>query len=307
MAKNKTVTLSQVAREGVSDEYGDYAIYKRLSKAYKRTLGRLSPARRNKLSDVFEKLSETEYEHYEFWRKYSPNTEAKVSKLKLYGIIIFAAVFGATFAVKFLERHEESTIKQYKTVEQYIPQEDKSRFQEMVRDEQGQEVDLAAQVQSSFVKYMSFVVLGLADAIVEVSGIHAGSLGIYKSTELTGLAGIIAGAAASMAMASAAYAQAKQGFQGSARISAVMTGVSYFVSAVFLATPYFLLRNAVDAMTASLTIAVIILAFTSYYNSIISGSHFVRDFLELAGIMFGATVVLFFFGEAMRAYFGISV
>ncbi len=307
MAKHKTVTLSEVAHEGVNDEYGDYFIYKHLANSYRRALGQFSRTRRNKLADVFEKLSETEYKHYEFWRKYSPNTEAKVSKLKLYGIIIFAAIFGATFAVKFLERHEESTIRQYKAIDQYIPQEDKSRFEEMVRDEQEQEVDLAQQVQSSFVKYMSFIVLGLADAIVEISGINAGSLGVYKLTKFTGLAGIIAGAAASMAMASAAYAQAKQGFQGSARISAVLTGVSYFANAVFLASPYFLLRNAVDAMSASLSIAVFILAFISYYNSIISSAHFVRDFLELAGIMFGATIVLFFFGEAMRAYFGISI
>ena len=70
------------------------------------------------------------------------------------------------------------------------------------------------------------------------------------------------------------------------------------MNAVFLAAPYFLLRNAVDAMSASLTIAVISLALTSHDNSVISSAHFVRDFLELAGIMFGATAVLFFFGEA---------
>jgi len=69
------------------------------------------------------------------------------------------------------------------------------------------------QMQGQYLKYISFVILGLADAIVEISGIHAGSLGIYHSTEITGLAGIVAGAAASIAMASAAYAQAKQGFQ----------------------------------------------------------------------------------------------
>ena len=177
----------------------------------------------------------------------------------------------------------------------------------MLKDEEEHENVLAKQVQSSFVMYISFVVLGLADAIVEISGIHAGSLGVYSSTELTGLAGIIAGAAASMAMATAAFAQAKQGFQGSAGISAMATGASYFISAVSLAMPYFLTKNAIFAMSTSLVIAVFILAFTTYYNSIISEAHFLRDFMELAGIMFGATVVLFFFGQAIRSYFGISI
>jgi len=110
-----------------------------------------------------------------------------------------------------------------------------------------------------------------------------------------------------MAMASAAYAQAKQGFQGSARVSAIATGASYFVNAVFLATPYFLTKNAIEAMSISLVIATLVLVVISYYNSIISGAHFVRDFLELAGIMYGATVVLYLFGELMRAYLGIRV
>ena len=162
-------------------------------------------------------------------------------------------------------------------------------------------------MQGNFVKYISFIVLGLADALVEVSGIHAGSLGVYNSAELTGLAGIIAGAAASMAMASAAYAQAKQGFQGSAAMSAIMTGVSYFVSAVVLASPYFLTNSAIHAMIVSLTIAVIVLAITSYYNSIISGTRFSRDFLELAAILFGATIALFFFGETIRSFLGLAV
>ena len=300
----ETITLDTVAKDGVRDEYGDYTIYRYLAKSHK---GEHKRDHRRKLGDVFEKLSETEHKHYEFWRKYSPNTEAKVSKLKIYGIIIIEAILGATFAIKFLERHEESSLKQYRTIRQYIPQEDKPEFDEMVKEEQESEVDLAAQVQGSFIKYMSFIVLGLADAIVEVSGIHAGSLGVYSSTELTGLAGIIAGAAASMAMASAAYAQAKQGFQGSARVSAIATGVSYFVNAVFLATPYFLTKNAIEAMASSLIVATFVLMCTSYYNSIISGAHFVRDFLELAGIMYGATVALYIFGEAMKAYFGIKI
>src|SRR3989442_13860801 len=90
---------------------------------------------------------------------------------------------------------------------------------------------------------MSFIVLGLADAVVEISGIHAGSLGIYGKTELAGLAGIIAWLAASIAMASAAYAQAKQGFEGSAKWSAIYTGVSYMITAVLLALPSFLTAN----------------------------------------------------------------
>ena len=127
----RAITLDTIAQDGVKDEYGDYVVYRHLADSHKA----------GKLGRVFEELSRTEYKHYEFWRKYSPKTEAKVTKLKLYGILILGAIFGATFAIKFLERHERSTIKQYKLVEQLIPNEDRIKFNEMVRDEQEIEVD----------------------------------------------------------------------------------------------------------------------------------------------------------------------
>ncbi|MGI0086018.1 MAG: rubrerythrin family protein, partial [Nitrososphaerales archaeon] len=161
------------------------------------------------------------------------------------------------------------------------------------------------QIQGSTVKYISFIVLGLADALVEIAGIHAGSLGIYKSTELTGLAGIIAGASASIAMASAAYAQAKQGFKGSASLSAFYTGISYFISAVILATPYFLTKDMETAIAASLFAGVLIIAFVSYYNSIISNASFTRNFAELTGVMFGASLALYILGFVVSSVFHI--
>src|SRR5205814_4300548 len=107
---------------------------------------------------------------------------------------------------------------------------------------------------------MSFIVLGLADAVVEISGIHAGSLGIYGKTELAGLAGIIAGLAASIAMASAAYAQAKQGFEGSAKWSAIYTGVSYMITPSLSPLPYFLTPTMPGALAPPLWIGGILVA-----------------------------------------------
>ncbi len=131
--------------------------------------------------------------------------------------------------------------------------------------------------------------------------------GIYKSTGLTGLAGIIAETAASLAMASAAFAQAKQGFQGKASLAAAYTGMSYLINAVVLATPYFLTKNVLAAITTSVSFGVVIIAFISWYNSVMSSSHFKRDFTELAGIMLGATFALFLFGTVVRILFGIMV
>ena len=92
-----------------------------------------------------------------------------------------------------MERHEDVVVKRYKSVSHLIPESDKAGFDEMVSDEVEHEETFLNQTEGKYIKYISFVVLGLADAIVEISGIHAGSLGIYNRTELAGLAGIVAG------------------------------------------------------------------------------------------------------------------
>ena len=282
----------------MSHEFTDSKLYERLSK----TVSSTSP-----FAGVLMHLSETEHVHYEFWKKYAPEEEPKVDKVKLYWVLFLRRVLGLTFASRFLDRHESSVVKEYQALAGLIPEADKAAFEEMVADEEEHEKEFAQKIESSAIRYISFVVLGLADALVEITGIHAGSLGIYDKTEIAGLAGVIAGAAASLAMASAAFAQAKQGFQGSARLSAVYTGISYFVTAIILAAPYFLTPNMIYALGTSLSLAVVILALISYYSTVISGKPFLRDFLEILLIMLGVTVALYCFGYFIRVSTGITI
>ncbi|HME18601.1 MAG TPA: hypothetical protein VKF15_02560 [Nitrososphaerales archaeon] len=288
--------LSRVAKERMSHEYTDSTLYARLS----RTVGSGSP-----FSAILMQLSATENKHYEFWAKYVPGGTPRLNRLKLYWILFLRRVLGLTFASRYLDRHEASVVKEYQALASLIPPGDKAAFDEMVADEREHENEFAHKIESTAVRYISFIVLGLADSLVEISGIHAGSLGIYNRTEIAGLAGVVAGGAASLAMASAAYAQAKQGFKGSAKLSAVYTGVSYFVSAVFLATPYFLTESMVIALGASLGLAVVQLALTTYYSTVITNKPFTRDFVEILAILLGATVALYVFGYAVRIETGI--
>jgi VIT1/CCC1 family predicted Fe2+/Mn2+ transporter len=248
-----------------------------------------------------------EYKHYQFWKKFCPDRDVTVNRLKL-TLMVFVRIFlGVTFAFKLLERTETDVIKQYKEIAHLVPSEDQQMLHEIISDEEEHEKEFADQFNEPHIKYISFIVLGLADALVEIAGIHAGSLGIYVSTELAGLAGIIAGAAASMAMASAAYAQAKTGFKGSAGLSAVYTGVSYFLTAIILATPYFLTKIMLNALLVSLAAGVILIAFTSFYGSIIAGSSFRNDFVEVTSIMLGATVALYLLGTVLRYLTGMTI
>ena len=272
----------------MSDEWSDYTLYERLA-------GTVKPG--SQFADVLRTLSATEHKHAEFWRKYVPDAQPKLATLKLYWILFLRRFLGLTFAARYLDRHEEDVVKKYERLAPLIPPSDRPAFDEMVADEREHEKAFSMKIESSAVRYISFVVLGLADALVEISGIHAGSLGFYDRTEIAGLAGVIAGGAASLAMASAAFAQAKQGnFQGSARLSAMYTGVSYFVTAIILATPYFLTSNMILALSTSLSLAVFILLVTTWYSVVVQEKRFLRDFVEILLILFGTTIVLYAFG-----------
>src|SRR5437016_4146497 len=252
-------------------------------------------------------LARGEQSHYEFWNAYTPATPVKMNRVKVYFTLLLRVTLGLTFTMKFLERHEDALHERYRQMVKSIPPADKARFEAMMEEEEHQESYLMGEIHEGRVKYMSFIVLGLADAVVEISGIHAGSLGIYNRTELAGIAGVVAGMAASIAMASAAYAQAKQGFEGSAKWSAIYTGVSYMLTAVLLALPYFLTRVMVVALGTSLIIGGILVAMMTYYDTVISNREFKRQFGEIAGLILAASLSLYIIGYVIRQRLGIVI
>jgi VIT1/CCC1 family predicted Fe2+/Mn2+ transporter len=289
--------LSKTAVEEATNEITDYIVYKKLSV--------IGNDKKNK--QIFRKLSKTEYGHYLFWKQYCVDKEIHPKKIRIYLILFLRQIFGNAFAIKYLEKNEQKAVKEYKSLQKIIPEKENKAFKHMIIDEEEHEKIFAERINTEHIKYMSFIVLGLADALVEIAGIHAGSLGIYSSTELTGLAGIVAGAAASLSMASAAYAQAKQGFVGSAKIAAMYTGISYFISAIILASPYFFTSDLEIALIVSLIFGTFIIATVTWYNSIMTRNKFKKNFLQLTLIMVAATIILFFFGLLIKHIFGITI
>ena len=287
MQETLSPDFAKLAAKSARDEYTDGAVYQMLGRR----------ERNQSFKKALEDLARGEQSHYEFWKGYTSEiVDVTVNKLKVYFTLLLRLALGLTFTMKFLERHEDALHQRYKEMMEQIPIADKARFEAMMEEEEHQEELLMSQIHEGRVKYMSFIVLGLADAVVEISGIHAGSLGIFNRTEFAGLAGVVAGMAASIAMASAAYAQAKQGFEGSAKWSAIYTGVSYMFTAIFLALPYFLTGSMVFALGASLAVGVMLVAMMTYYDTVISGKRFNRQFAEIAGIIFAATLALYIAG-----------
>ncbi|MEM3960290.1 MAG: ferritin family protein [Sulfolobales archaeon] len=290
-----------LAENSCVDEYKDYMIYMELSR-----MRLLSDPLRRSLS----RMAEQERAHYEFWKKYAGECKIRSLRLKLeiFLLKIMVLIMGVTFVVKSLERHEKDVIKTYERARDHIKKEDLPEFERIIGEERDHEENLLLEVPEGRIKYMSFTVLGLSDALIEIAGIHAGTLGVYSNTFMAGLAGLVAGVAASIAMASAAYAQAKQlPDVGRAGIASLYTGISYMITAVLLALPYFMIHDILLALFTSLAISIGILAYISLYSMIILERSFTRELAETTLIIFGATAVLYIFGEFVRGILGITI
>lgn len=273
------------ARQYILDEYSDYLLYNDLASLEK------DPHNRETLL----KLAEHEYGHHLFWKKFEPGYEPVVSRFFLFQFRLMRRLCGLTFTIKFLERHEHLVVDEYKKVAAELEGEDKAALEQIIRDESEHENFFIGQIQEAVIKYIGFIALGLADAIVEITGVHAGFLGVTNSTLFAGISGLIVGFSAAISMGSAAYLQAKQDTERSAWVSAVTTGISYIFSVIMLAIPYFLTQNMSLAFILSTLVGIGLIALLTFYSAIVFDRRFWREFLETVGLMLltaGATFVL---------------
>ncbi|MDZ7265813.1 MAG: VIT1/CCC1 family protein [candidate division KSB1 bacterium] len=281
--------------EYCEDEFTDYLVYQKLAQRENQTERR----------QLLLALSRQEQEHYEFWRDVLDGHVPRPRRLVLHFIVALRYLFGLTFAIKFLERHEKQVIEEYRRVRPLFEGQAGARLERMIADEEQHENFFIGQINESVVKYLGFIVLGLADAIIEITGVHAGFLGVTSSTTMAGVAGLIVGFAAAISMATAAYLQAKQGSERNPLVSALLTGFSYLLAVVFLALPYFLTARMLLAFLVSLGMAMLLTAYFTFYSAVLFDRHFGREFVESTLLTFGTAIATYFFGEFLGRVFGL--
>jgi vacuolar iron transporter family protein len=272
--------------------------------------GRLARMERNPENRAaLEKLSAQEKTHYEFWKSLLLEAEAKKIGPRHYtvwGISFLRAVFGVTFVTKFLELHEKNAAEKYENMMSAVPESHRVRFREIIEDEKSHERTFIDQLKEKRVDYTGFIVLGLADAIVEITGVHAGFLGVTGSTLIAGIAGVIVGFSAAISMGSAGYLQAKQDPGKSAIFSGFLTWASYFCSVILLALPYFLIRTMIIAFVISTSVGILLVAMFTFYGAIVFDRKFLREFSETVGLMLATALLTFLLGTVVGSVFHIN-
>ena len=158
-------------------------------------------------------------------------------------------------------------------------------------------------------RYVGSMVLGLNDALVELTGSLAGFTFALQNTRLIALSGLIIGISATFSMASSEFLAARSEGRSDALKSCTYTGIAYLITVVLLIAPYLLLGSSqyIAALVCMLAIVVLIIAGFTYYTSVAQNQPFKSRFLEMALISIGVAVVSFVVGELAKNLLGVEV
>ncbi len=252
---------------------------------------------------VLLRLSQEEKSHYEIWKKYT-GVELKPEKLKVFKYKFLARVFGFTFAIKLMEKGESGAQKIYDSLALEV--EESVHIKEQ---EEEHEASLIQILDEERLQYVGSMVLGMNDALVELTGSLAGFTFAMQNTRLIALSGLIMGISATFSMASSEFLAAKSEGRSDAFKSCSYTGIAYLITVALLILPYLLLDNSqyMTALFCMIGVVILIIAGFTYYISVAKGERFKPRFLEMTLISVGVAVVSFFVGILAKKFLGVDL
>ncbi len=285
--------LKQKILDQQKAEITEHNIYKNLAKKVKDS--------QNK--EILEQISQDELRHHDFLKKIT-NEEVKPNKIKIKYYSCIAKVFGLTFALRLMEKGEGDAQDIYESLSDKYP-----NAINIKKDEEEHENKLIGILKDERLNYAGSVVLGLNDALVELTGTLAGLTFAFANSSIIAVTGLIMGVAASLSMAASGYLSSKESENDGENpiTSAIYTGVAYVITVILLITPYLLINNPYIALGTMMTIAILIIAAYTFYISIAKNLKFNKRFIEMALISLGVAIISFGIGLLVKQVFGIEV
>jgi VIT1/CCC1 family predicted Fe2+/Mn2+ transporter len=252
---------------------------------------------------TLEQISQEENDHYEVWRRYT-GVDIPANKVKVVLYTVFMVLLGYTFVLRLMEHGEDRTAEAYNKLSGAIPE-----IQAIIAHEQEHEEKLIEMLDEERLQYVGAIVLGLNDALVELTGTIAGLTFALANTRVVALAAIITGIAATLSMAASNYLAEKADDNPHPFKAALYTGVAYLLTVVVLVLPYLLLDEQLYLLAFGIMIAsciLIIFAF-NFYLSVAQRLPFWSRFGHMAAISLGVAAISFVIGLAAKALLGVDV
>jgi len=266
---NDTKDLTNFAK----DEALAYQLYKMVANRQKKI------EHRNTLNAI----AEQEKLHLEkFNQELGTNiTVEDYSKRKYKRYKLIFKLLGSIFTLRLFEKGEE---KGYPILQEIVNQEKNhaNQLSDILKDEK--------------LLYASSIVLGMNDALVEMSGAIAGYTFALADTKQIGIVAAITGVAATLSMASSEFLSAREGEHPHPVRSSLYTGSTYLVVVTLMILPYLLFSNKFVALGVMLGTVVTIIFVFNLYTSIAKKQSLWKNFGIMVIIALGVSVVSFLIG-----------
>jgi VIT1/CCC1 family predicted Fe2+/Mn2+ transporter len=210
---------------------------------------------------------------------------------------------GITFVIKTMQKKENLAQHEYEKIMEELPEAAK-----MLEDERRHEKELYNMIDEERLNYIGAMVLGLNDALVELTGAIAGVTFALANTRLVALTGIITGISATLSMTASNYLAERADNNPKALKSSIYTGVAYLITVALLVLPYLLLPAHMYIMAFAIMIATVILIimFFNYYISVAKEEPFFKNFATMTIISLSVAIISYIIGALAKKLLGID-
>lgn len=251
---------------------------------------------------ILEQIAADELRHYDQWKAHTGQDVAP-ARFQVWKYTWISRILGFTFGIKLMERGEQGAQVNYGQLQEAIPE-----AAAIARDENEHEEALIELLDEERLRYTGSMVLGLSDALVELTGALAGLTLALQNARLIALTGLITGIAAALSMAASEYLSTKSEDTTKSPIKASLyTGTAYIVTVFALILPYLVLTNYYLSLGCTLAAALLIIGLFNYYIAVARDEPFKRRFAEMAGLSLGVAALSFVVGFLVRAVLGVDV
>lgn len=272
------------------NEITEFHIYKKLATSIK------DPNNKR----ILKQIADEELKHYNVGKELSKE-EVEPNKWKIWFYYVVSKIFGLTFTIKRMENGEKSAQQEYQKLTKIFPQ-----TKEIIEDEIDHEQELINLIDEERLKYVGSMVLGINDALVELTGALAGFTFAFQNSQLIAATGFITGIAATLSMATSEYLSTKSEQIGKKpRKAAVYTGLAYLTTVMLLIFPYLIYSNYYFCLGFMLFNAILIIFVFNYYVSVAKDFNFKKRFLEMVFISLGIAGLSFILGIIIKIFFKI--
>ncbi len=284
--------IRQELLKAQKNEITEYHVYHNIAKTLK------DPENRR----IVEEIGDDEKRHYEIWKGYTGQAVAP-NRFKIWLFTAISRLFGFTFGFKLMELGEEKAQINYEGIVDAIPE-----AKEVIHDENAHEDKLLEMLDEEALIYAGSVVLGLNDALVELTGALAGLTLAFRDVNVIALSGLVTGIAASLSMGASEFlSTSSEETEKSPIRAAIYTGIAYIITVALLILPYLLLDNKFICLGISLATSVLIIAAFNFYISVAKSQPFWKSFFRMAGISLGVAALSFFIGSLLNRWLGVDV